>query len=429
MDTVCAAIPKDAPVGAAAAAARAPGELPLEKMRGQNIICFAKDWDEDPTSNNHVMRLLARDNRVLWLNSISMRSPNLGSGGDLRKIGRKLAAFFRGPQSVTNGLWVYTPIVLPFPHNRLAIAANRLLLKAMLWRLRRKLEMGHFQLWTFLPNAVEYVGKLGESMVVYYCIDEWSKFGYLDGAKMAAQEEILCRKADIVFATAKSLEERRKPFNPETHLASHGVDYELFSKSLSDATPIAPEIAALPKPVIGFFGLIHEWVDLKLIAHIAARHPEWSIAMIGKHSVDVSWLAKYPNVHFLGRKLYTDLPSYCKGFAAGLIPFAVNELTLNVNPIKLREYLSAGVPVVSTALPEVGYYRDVCEVASNYDEFEQGIVKVIAEDTPELRRRRSDAMRSETWEQRVAELGTKVMQVRKHKESAANAGRRRGAQA
>ena len=131
--------------------------------------------------------------------------------------------------------------------------------------------------------------------------------------------------------------------------------------------------------------------------------------MIGKHSVDVSGLSKYRNVHFLGRKQYGDLPTYCKGFAAGLIPFAVNELTRNVNPIKLREYLSAGVGVVSTAMPEVAYYRDVCVVASNYEEFEQGIAKVIAEDTPELRRQRSEAMRSETWEQRVAELGAKVM--------------------
>ena len=92
-------------------------------------------------------------------------------------------ARFSRTENVAKGLWVYTPIVVPFPHSRLAIAANHLILKAMLWRLRRKLKMGDFQLWTFLPNAVEYVGRLGESMVVYYCIDEWSKFGYLDARR------------------------------------------------------------------------------------------------------------------------------------------------------------------------------------------------------------------------------------------------------
>jgi glycosyltransferase involved in cell wall biosynthesis len=426
MSVICGTMPMNSPHAAGEHGADWARQPPVEKMRGQNIICFAKDWEEDPTSNNHVMRLLARDNRVLWLNSISMRAPKLGSGRDLKKIGRKLAAFFRGPRQVADNLWVYTPIVVPLPHNNFAIAVNHRLLKAMLGYLRWKLAMREFQLWTFLPNAVEYVGQLGESMVVYYCIDEWSKFTYLDGAKMAAQEQALCRKADVVFATAKSLEERRRPWNPETHLASHGVDYELFSRALSDATPIAPEIAALPHPVIGFFGLIHEWIDLDLIAQIASRHPEWSIVMIGKQSVDGSKLAKCQNVHLLGRKPYADLPRFCKGFSAGLIPFVVNELTVNVNPIKLREYLSAGVPVVSTALPEVAYYRDWCVVAENYDEFERGIAQVIAEDTPALRRRRSDAMRRETWEQKVAQLGAQVMRVSKQKGSSASASARQG---
>lgn len=383
----------------------------VSKMRGQNIVCFAKDWEEDPTSNNHVMRLLAQDNRVLWLNSISTRTPKLTAAGDLSKVRRKLAAFFRGPRKVTERLWVYTPIVLPFPHSKLSVLVNKWILKATLGLLRRRMGMKDFQLWTFLPNVVNFLGHLRESLVVYYCIDEWSKFSYLDGEKMASMEKVLCSKADIVFATAKLLVERRKPWNPETHLASHGVDYPLFSSALLDSTPIASEIASLSQPVIGFFGLIHEWVDLNLIAALAERHPEWNFVMIGKTSVDTSALSKYPNVHFLGRKAYADLPKYCKGFAAGIIPFAVNELTLNVNPIKLREYLSAGVPVVSTALPEVEYYSDWCEVAHDYDEFERGIIKVLRENTPELRRQRSESMRSETWEQKVADLGTAVIRV------------------
>jgi glycosyltransferase involved in cell wall biosynthesis len=409
--------------GAATAGADAPAptlvgvDAPeLEGMTGQNIICFAKDWDEDPTSNNHVMKLLARKNRVLWLNSISMRAPNLRDGRDVSKIFRKLRSFANGPRQVEENLWVYTPIVLPFPHSRISIAVNRLILKAALALLRRKLGMRDFQLWTFLPNAVEYVGRLGESAVVYYCIDEWSHFTYLDGAKMAAMEETLCRRADVVFATAKSLEERRRPFNPETYLASHGVDYNHFAAALSDQTPVAPELAGLPKPVLGFFGLIHEWIDLKLVAHVASRHPEWTIALIGKASVDTSSLARYPNVRLLGRKPYADLPKYCKGFSVGLIPFQVNELTRNVNPIKLREYLSAGLPVVSTALPEVTYYSDSCVVARSYDEFEQGILDMLRDDSPEQGRRRSEAMKAETWERKVAELGERVMRVKDKKQ-------------
>lgn len=383
-----------------------------DKMRGQNIVCFAKDWDEDPTSNNHVMRLLSQDNRVLWINSISTRTPKLTAGSDLKKIRRKLAAFFRGPKKVTENLWVYTPIVLPFPYSRLATAINRWILKASLAVLRRKMGMGEFQLWTFLPNAVEYLGRLGESLVVYYCTDEWSKFTYVDGPKMAAMERALCERADVVFATAKSLQQRLAKLNPNTHLASHGVDYDMFAKALDDTMTVASEIASLPKPVIGFFGLIHEWVDLNLIATLAERHPEWSLVMIGKTSVDTSSLSRFSNVHFLGRKPYADLPGYCKGFAVGMIPFVINELTHNVNPIKLREYLSAGVPVVSTALPEVEFYRDWCVVAHDYDEFERGIVKALNEDSPRLRSLRSEPMKDETWEQKVAGLGAQVMPIK-----------------
>jgi glycosyltransferase involved in cell wall biosynthesis len=383
-----------------------------EALTRENIICFAKDWNEDPTSNNHVMRLLARDNRVLWLNSISMRAPKLTNGRDLRKIGNKLASFARGARQVNDNLWVYTPIVVPLPHSKVAIAVNRWILWLTLKLLRRKLDMRQFQLWTFLPNVVEYAGKLGESLLVYYCIDEWSQFTYLDGKKMAAMEKQLCEKSDVVFATAHSLAERKRPFNSETQLALHGVDHELFSSALAESTPVAPEIAALPKPVIGFFGLIHEWIDLDLIAYLAERHPEWSLALIGKSCVETSRLQRFGNVHFLGRKPYRELPSYCKGLALAMIPFVVNDLTVHVNPIKLREYLSAGLPVVSTALPEVCYYKDLCVVANTYEEFERGVATALRLDTPELRSRRSEAMRAETWERKVAELTAHITRLR-----------------
>ena len=150
-------------------------------LNGENIVCFAKDWTEDPTSNNHVMRMLERDNKVLWLNSIATRAPALTSSRDLQKIGRKLKSFAQGPRVVENGLNVYTPIVLPFPHSNIAKTLNREILKSTVGLMRRKLGMRDFQLWSFIPTAVSYFGKLGESLSVYYCTDEWSHFSYVDG--------------------------------------------------------------------------------------------------------------------------------------------------------------------------------------------------------------------------------------------------------
>lgn len=383
-----------------------------QAMIGQNIICFAKDWNEDPTSNNHVMCELAKNNRVLWLNSISTRTPSLTNGRDLRKIVSKLLSFFQGARQVDRQLWVYTPLVLPFPHSRLATLLNRWILQISIRMLRHRMGMHDFQLWTFLPNVADYLGRLGESLAVYYCVDEWSKFSYIAERQTVAAEQQLCRKADIVFATSHALVERRRQYNPETHLATHGVDYELFSQALDRDTPVPADLAALPQPVLGFYGTIQDWVDLELIGYLAARHPEWSIVLIGRVAVDVSALRQYPNVHFLGRRPHHQLPAYCKGLAVGLLPQKVNDLTLHMNPIKLREYLCAGLPVVATALPEVNHYRDHCYIAQNYQEFESAIADALRNDSPQRRLQRNQAMRAETWELKVRQVSAQVMRVK-----------------
>jgi glycosyltransferase involved in cell wall biosynthesis len=388
-------------------------------LEGQNIICFAKDWSEDPTSNNHVMRTLARRNRVLWLNSIGLRTPNLASGRDLAKIWRKLGGFARGPVEVEPGLWVYTPIVLPIPHSTAAIAINRQILRRTLAYLRWRLGFDEYQLWTFVPNALPYLGMPGETLSVYYCTDEWSKFTYLDGERMAEKERQLCERADVVLTTARPLLERRLPLNPETHLSLHGVDHRHFATSLDPATPPAEELAGIRGPTLGFFGLIHDWIDLGLIEAVARARPDWTIVLIGRASVDVSALGRLPNVKLLGRRPYAALPRFCRALSVGLIPFAINELTRNVNPIKLREYLSAGLPVVSTALPEVQAYDRFCRIARTPEEFVAACDEAIRTDSPELRQARSRAMAAETWEAKVDAIGRIVAGVQRRRRAAA----------
>jgi hypothetical protein len=381
-------------------------------MTGENIVCFAKDWSEDPTSNNHVMRMLGRDNKILWLNSIATRTPSLGSSSDVEKIKRKLKSFVDGPKQIGDGLSVFTPLVLPFPHNQAAVLANRQILRGTVGLFRRKLGMGAFQLWSFIPTAVEYFAHLGESLRVYYCTDEWSQFSYVDSARIVAMEKRLMEMCDVVFCTSRTLLETKKQYNPNTFLASHGVDYAHFSQALDPSTPLAPELEGLKGPVLGFFGLIHDWIDLDLIGWIAAQRPQWNIVMIGKVAVDNTRWKHLSNIHWLGRRPYESLPSYCKGFDVGLIPFALNELTRNVNPIKLREYLSAGLPVASTHLPEVALCKEWCEVADTKEEFLARCEAALKVGSPEQRRKRAEAMRVEDWDNKVAQLGEHVMNVK-----------------
>jgi glycosyltransferase involved in cell wall biosynthesis len=171
-----------------------------------------------------------------------------------------------------------------------------------------------------------------------------------DSAMMAEMDRRCCRYADLVIASSRDLETHCRELNPNVRLVSHGVDYEHFARacSVTDRPPDLP-----PGPVIGFFGLLSEWLDQNLIAEVARRIPAAQVVLIGRADVDVSRLKGCPNIHLLGARPFSALPDYVAHFDVGVIPFAVNDLTRAVNPIKLREMLAGGCPVVSTDLPEV----------------------------------------------------------------------------
>ncbi|HKA29983.1 MAG TPA: glycosyltransferase, partial [Candidatus Binatia bacterium] len=320
-------------------------------MTGGNIVCFAKDWDGHPTSNTHVMRLLARRNRVLWLESVAMRVPRPGSSRDLRRIVRRVAAAARGPRRVEADLWVASPLVLPLPYSPWAAALNGRLLQRTVRRLCQRLEMDRFQVWTFLPTAGDYARVLGGRPLVYYCVDDWAHSPDYDGARVREAEARLCQVADVVFATSRALVADKRRWNSHTHHAPHGVDYAHFARALDPALPVAAEVAGLGRPVLAVVGLLDWRIDTGLLAALADRRPDWSLALVGPVHADLRALAARPNVHLLGRLPYTRLPAVLKGCAVGLVPFVADEYTRHIDPVKLREYLSAGLPVVATAPP------------------------------------------------------------------------------
>jgi glycosyltransferase involved in cell wall biosynthesis len=372
------------------------------------IIAFAKDWHEDPTSNHHVLRELARTRRVLWLNSIATRTPKLASGRDLGKIRRKLREFAKGPINVENDLWVMTPLALPLPHLPAARAVNRQVLRATIRALRLRLGIKNFQLWTFLPTTADYVGTLGEDAAIYYCVDEWSMFRYLDREQTVVAERALLEKVDAVFAINNALADAKRLVNPNTYVSPHGVDHTLFAQALDPKTPEPADLRDIPHPRIGFYGTLRDWVDLDLIAHAARKRPDWHFVLIGQQLDDVSAVASLPNVHLLGQRPHAELPAYCKGFDVGMIPYRIDERMTFVNPLKLREYLSAGLPVVSTAVPEVTRYSHVAHIATTPDEWVAALERALGETGPEARARRSQAMQAETWAARVATVARTV---------------------
>ncbi len=372
------------------------------------IIAFSKDWNEDHTSNHHVLRELARHRRVLWLNSVGTRRPSLASGRDLGKIRRKLTEFAHGATNVENDLWVATPLVLPLPHSRFALALNRRIIRTTIRLLRRQLGIRDFQLWTFLPNTVDYVGTLGEELAIYYCVDEWSTFTALDARATIEAERRLLERVDITFATSQALVVSKSRHCQRTRLAPHGVNHAAFARALHDDVRVPPDLSAIPRPRFGFFGTLRDLLDYRLIEGVARLRPDVHIVLIGQRHVDLATLEALPNVHFLGQKRHDELAAYCKGFDVGWIPYRIDDDVKYINPLKLREYLSAGVPVVSTSMPEVLPYRHLCQIADTPAETAACVDRALGQGSLEERRTRSRAMANETWEARVRTIAAEV---------------------
>jgi glycosyltransferase involved in cell wall biosynthesis len=379
-------------------------------IEGRDIICFSNDWDGDPLSKKHIMTRLARKNRVLWVNSIGNRRPTL-SLHDLRRVWKKVGDSARGSRSGEPNITVHSPLVLPFYGSRAARWFSRRQLRSGLLRVCRRLKFRDVITWTFAPSSADVAGTLGEEIVLYHCVDEFSEFDGVDRDALLEMERRLLAKAHLVVVSSSHLYESKSRHNPETHLVTHGVDTEHFRRACDPGAVVPGEVARLPRPVVGFFGLIAHWVDLRLIRHLATARPEWSFVLIGKTVADCGGLNRLANVHFLGRRMYSDLPSYCKGFDAAIVPFEVNELTLAANPLKLREYLAAGLPVVSTALPEAEKFSRLVRIARTYDEFLRHLDAVMAEGRTGPRLEASRSMEPESWDEKVEALSRLVSEA------------------
>jgi glycosyltransferase involved in cell wall biosynthesis len=225
--------------------------------------------------------------------------------------------------------------------------------------------------WFYDPMAVTaFAGQLREIATVYDCMDELSQF---KGAppEMRAREAELLARADVVFTGGRRMWESKSRHNPNCHFYGCGVDVPHFSKARSAATAIPDDIAALPKPVLGYFGVVDERIDYDLLAQLAAANPTGSIVMVGPTAkVDPAALPRAKNLHWLGGRDYGELPAYCKGFDACLMPFALNAATEYINPTKALEYMAAGRPIVSSAIYDVvKNFGSVVHVANSHAEF------------------------------------------------------------
>jgi glycosyltransferase involved in cell wall biosynthesis len=381
-------------------------------LRGRDIVCVGfADWDTELwTNQHHLMSRLARDNHVLFVESLGLRRPQL-AGRDLKRIVRRLRRGLAPPRAA-DGLHVLSPLVLPLHRSRLVRAFNARLLPWLVSRAARRLGLRRPILWAYVPQAEVLIDTLDPSLIVYHCVDDIAAHELIDTASFRAAEERFATRADLVLASAPALARRLRQFSENVLDAPNVADTELFSQALEDG-PVDDALAALPQPRIVFTGaIVAAKLDLEMLAELARLQRSWSFALVGPIGpgdphTDVSALAAEPNVHLLGLRSYEQLPSVLRGADAGLIPYARNALTDSIFPMKVYEYLAAGLPVIATPLPALAGVAEVA-TASDAAAIARLLERALAEDNPQRRAERSRAAAAHSWDQRLQEIAVAV---------------------
>jgi len=227
--------------------------------------------------------------------------------------------------------------------------------------------------WFYSASFLPLLDYFSFETVVYDCMDELSLF---KGApqKLVEQERQLMHKADIVFTGGKSLYESKVQHHDNVHCFPSSVDRDHFAHALNGIA-LPQDIASIAGPIVGYFGVIDERIDLALLNETALLKPDLSFVMIGPLAkIGEHDLPRLHNIHYLGMKDYKELPGYLKAFSIAMMPFALNDATKYISPTKTLEYMAAGKPIISTAIHDVVRdYSENVSIISTSDEFSEAI--------------------------------------------------------
>jgi len=378
------------------------------RLEGRDIVCVGTaDWaTELPINQHQLMGRLAARNRVLFVESLGLRRPQLASR-DLRRIARRLARGLRGVRSA-GAVHVLSPLVLPFHGSAAIRSLNRRLLRLQVGWAVRRLRMRDPLLWAYAPQAEALLDVLDPDPVVYHCVDDVAVQKGVDADSFRASEERFARRADLVLASAPALAERMRGLSEHVLYAPNVADTGLFAKALEDG-PLDAALEPLPRPRLVFHGaIVATKLDLPLLAELARLRPGWSIVLVGPRGAgdpggDLSALDRAPNIYFAGPRDAAELPTVLRGADAGLIPYAINDLTRSVFPMKVYEYLAAGLPTIATPLPALEGVEAI-DVVRDAGELVGAVERELELDSPARRRERSAAAAAHSWEARIEQV-------------------------
>lgn len=373
-------------------------------LNQHGVVYFGNDWyAENRTSSHHVAERLATTLPVLYVDSPGLRAPQ-ASGRDFRRALRKVRATLRAPILIRPNLWHCTVPQLPFRRLPGVEWLNRVFGQ---WAVRRAMRvLGNAKpiSWFVVPHPGFLAHRLGERLCVYYCIDDYAAHPGVDTALIASRDAELTRRADLVFVAPPALVAAKQAINAHALFSPHGVDVSLFARAMDPATVVPAAAQGLAHPVVGYFGSIHEWIDLELIEWLARQRPQWTFLLVGHAAANVSRLQELANVKLVGAQPYAELPAWAKAFDAAIIPYRHNRQVANANPLKLREYLATGKPVVSVSHPEINKFSRWIEIADDRQAFLDGLERALNNNSGTAAIERMASVAEQTWDNRVVEV-------------------------
>jgi glycosyltransferase involved in cell wall biosynthesis len=380
-----------------------------------SVVCFGGgDWwyHNRGHFDMQVMRRYGRVGRAVYVNSITARKPRLGEGRRLvRCVARKVKSLRQGLRHVEHGFYVYTPFVLPVHHLRWARGGNNWVLRQQVERVAGRLGMARPVVWVTCPTACEAAVGLRRSALVYQRTDRFEEFPNVDVGLIRGYDRRLKEAADLTVYVNRLLYEEERGACRRALLADHGVDFEHFAGE-GNGGGAPGDLGGIAGPVAGFFGGIDgHTFDLALMEEVVGRLPQVTFVFVGRASIDCGRLRSLPNVRMLGQKAYEEVPDYGRRFDVCLMPWRQNRWIEACNPIKLKEYLALGKPVVSTPFSELARYDGQVYRAEEAGAFAAAIERALAEDSESKRAARRESVRGQSWDAVAAQIMAGVEQA------------------
>jgi glycosyltransferase involved in cell wall biosynthesis len=384
--------------------------MPEYSSTRRDLVCISPiDWNEVWEGPQELSsQFVASGWRVLFVENIGVRVPRF-TWQDGRRIGsrmRRLITKSSPGASVPAGVSVYTPFSLPPYKPAWLRRRNQSMLVRQIRRQLDGLDMKRPVIWTYLPSELvqDVCAALDPCLLVYCCVHDFSKISSKH-AYLAKEEEQLLDTADMVFVLSRQLFREKQAKRQDVILLPQGANLQHYLSESLHGT----RLANLPRPIVGYIGTIHEWVDQQLVRLAAQARPDWTFVLIGPERVSTSELRVLKNIVLLGPMSHKRLPDYVAEFDVGIIPYVANSFARTVRPNKVLEYFVMGKPVVTTLLPELDVFRHHLLSAGSLPEFVQAVELAIATDSAIKKAERRDLAIANSMDQNFPAIEAMVL--------------------